>query len=243
MTNGSEMDDSSGTVVAAQPRPEVVVRTVWEVNGTSWSTLTRTNYGDWSMTLKVKLRVRRLWNVVDKGTDNKEDDMSALKAILTAVSAEYRKSLGTKSSTKETWEAITMMHVGFDRAKKTFINKLKSHGITIDEEEAVSKYLHSMLAKYIQITLSIQTMLDLFTLTIEDVTGHLRVVDKRLEQATATKYSSKQLLIEEEWAARRNSRLASSSCGGDGKHRNKASSVKKKQVDPNAYRRCGKIGH
>ena len=33
------------------------------------------------------------------------------------------------------------------------ISKLKSHGVTIDEEEAVSKYLHSVSAKYIQIAL------------------------------------------------------------------------------------------
>ena len=49
-----------------------------EVSGTSWPTLTRTNYGEWSVTMKVKLRARRLWNAVDKGTDNEEDDMSAL---------------------------------------------------------------------------------------------------------------------------------------------------------------------
>ena len=60
MTGGSEMGDSNGTVVAAQPRPEVVVRTVREVNGTSWPTLTRTNYGEWAVTIKVKLRARRL---------------------------------------------------------------------------------------------------------------------------------------------------------------------------------------
>ena len=62
MMNGSEMGDSSGTAVAAQPRLEVVVRTVREVSVTSWSTLTRTNYGEWSVTMKVKLRARRLWN-------------------------------------------------------------------------------------------------------------------------------------------------------------------------------------
>ena len=45
MTGDSELDDSSGTAVAAQPREEVVVRTVREVSGTSWPTLTRTNYG------------------------------------------------------------------------------------------------------------------------------------------------------------------------------------------------------
>ena len=56
MTDGSEMDDSSGAIVAAQPRQEVVIRTVREVSGTSWPTLTRTNYGEWAVTMKVKLR-------------------------------------------------------------------------------------------------------------------------------------------------------------------------------------------
>ena len=107
----------------------------------------------------------------------------------------------------------------------------------------VSKYLHSVPVKYIQIALSIETMLDLSTLTIEDVTGRLRAVDERLEQATATKDSGKLLLTEEEWAARRNSGVASSSRGGDGKRRGKASLEKKKKIDPNAYRRCGKMGH
>ena len=60
MMNGSEMGDSSGTVVAAQPQPEVVARTVREISDTSWLTLTRTNYGEWSVTMKVKLRARRL---------------------------------------------------------------------------------------------------------------------------------------------------------------------------------------
>ena len=85
MTGGSEMGDSSGTAVATQPRPKVIVRMVQEVSGTNWLTLTRTNYGVWSVTMKVKLRARWLWNAVDKCTDNEEDDMSVLEAILTAV--------------------------------------------------------------------------------------------------------------------------------------------------------------
>ncbi|XP_066323313.1 uncharacterized protein [Miscanthus floridulus] len=245
---------------------------VWEVSGTSWPMLTRTDYGEWSVTIKVKLRTRRLWNAVNKVTDIEEDDMSALEAILAVVPAEYNEPLGVKSSAKEAWEAIAVMHVGFDRIKKamaqllkqeyanlkfkdgemvedfslhlqTLINKLKSHGIIIDEEEAVSKYIHSVLTKYIQIALSIKTMLDLSILTIEDVIGHLWAVDEHLEQAIGMKDSGKLLLTKEEWAARRNSeKAASSSHGGDGKRRGKAS-LEKKQVNPNVYRRCRKMGH
>ena len=70
------------------------------------------------MTMKVKLRARWLYNVIDKGTDNEEDDMSALETILAAVPAEYREPLVTKNSAKETWEAIAAMRVGSDCAKK-----------------------------------------------------------------------------------------------------------------------------
>ena len=46
--------------------------------------------------MKVKLRARRLWNAVDKGTDVEEDDMSALEAILTAVPAKYMLSSSSR---------------------------------------------------------------------------------------------------------------------------------------------------
>ena len=60
MTDGLEMGDSSRAVVAVQPRQEVVVCMAREVSDTSWATLTRTNYGEWSVTMKVKLKARRL---------------------------------------------------------------------------------------------------------------------------------------------------------------------------------------
>ena len=111
--------------MAAQPRQEVIVRTVQEVSGTSWPTLTRTNYGEWSVTMKVKLRARWLWNAVDSGTDNEGDDMPVLEAILAAVPAEYREPLGAKSSAKEAWEAIAAMRVGSNHAKKATAQLLK----------------------------------------------------------------------------------------------------------------------
>ena len=56
MMDSSEMGDSSDTVVVAQPRQEVIVRTVRKVSSISWPTLTRTNYGKWAVTMKVKFR-------------------------------------------------------------------------------------------------------------------------------------------------------------------------------------------
>ena len=61
MTDDLEIGDSSSSAaVAAQPRQEFIMRTVPKVNGTSWPTLTRTNYGEWAVTMKVKLRTQQL---------------------------------------------------------------------------------------------------------------------------------------------------------------------------------------
>ncbi|XP_066374702.1 uncharacterized protein [Miscanthus floridulus] len=152
---------------------------VREVSGTSWPTLARTNYGEWAVTMKVKLRSRCLWNAIDKGTDNEEDNMLALEAILTAVPAEYRESLGVRRTLlRRHGRSFAVIRVGSDHTKKamaqllkqeyanlkfkdgesvedsslhlqTLISKLRSHGVTIDEEEAVFKYLHSVPMKYI----------------------------------------------------------------------------------------------
>ena len=43
----------------------------------------------------------------------------------------------------------------FSLRLQSLISKLRSHDVTIDEEETVSKYLHSVPVKYIQITLCI----------------------------------------------------------------------------------------
>ena len=75
------------------------------------------------------------------------------------------------------------------------------------------------------------------------VEGHNKALKAVNLDEPASKSNSDVCSSDLEWAARRNSRVASSSRGGDDKRRGKASSEKKKKVDPNACRCCGKTGH
>ena len=66
----------------------------------------------------------------------------------------------------------------------------------------MAKYLRVVLPRFAQIALSIETLLDLSTLSIEDVTGRLKVVEDHAEAPARAAASVQLLLTEEQWAAR-----------------------------------------
>jgi len=57
-------------------------------------------------------------------------------------------------------------------------------------------------SRFAQIALSTETLLDMSTLSIEDVTGRLKAVEDRAEAPARTTVGGQLLLTEEQWAAR-----------------------------------------
>jgi hypothetical protein len=193
--------------------------------------LTKTNYGDWSVLMEVMMEARYIWDAVDHGMVEHHEDRMAMEAILRAVPADMISSLAIKSSAKEAWDAIKIMRLGGERVRqakrqslmKEFENiefhdgesvadffsrigglvaNLKSLGGKVDEEDAVRKFLRVVPPKYSQIALSIETLVDLSTLSIEDLTGRIIAADDRYEKDIIGGAGGSLLLTEEEWMAR-----------------------------------------
>ncbi|XP_066333625.1 disease resistance protein RGA5-like [Miscanthus floridulus] len=60
-----------------------------------------------------------------QGTNDEEEDCSALEAILAAVPPEYREPLGSKDSAKEAWDTLKAIRVESDRARKAKAQQLR----------------------------------------------------------------------------------------------------------------------
>jgi hypothetical protein len=85
--------------------------------GMSWPMLTKENYHEWSLLMKVKLQARQLWEAVHIGGISYDNDRRVLEALCTAVPTELGTSLTNKATAKLVWEAIVVARVGRDRVR------------------------------------------------------------------------------------------------------------------------------
>lgn len=83
----------------------------------------------------------------------------------------------------------------------------------------VKKFLFCMPERYVQIAMSIETLLDLKTMSLEELIGRLRAAESRYalgSGGTSSAAGGQLLLTEEEWEARRKQRQQGQSSGGGG---------------------------
>ncbi|KAI4331133.1 hypothetical protein MLD38_029350 [Melastoma candidum] len=183
-----------------------VINKSWENDGAvHFPPLTRTNYADWAILMKVQLQAQGLWDVVEDGPGDHREDRRAMSVLLRAVPPELIRTLGSKETAKEAWDTLRIMRVGVERVREAkaqtrrvefenlafkdgegveafgirltaIVNDLEMLGDPVSEHMAVLKFLCSVPRVYKQMAMAIESLVDLKTLSIEELTGRLLVV-------------------------------------------------------------------
>ena len=73
---------------------------VYRDPGGRWPQLTRANYHDWSLLMKVKLQAQGLWDAVRYGNVDYDEDRRALEALCAAVPPEVGASIANNPTAK-----------------------------------------------------------------------------------------------------------------------------------------------
>jgi hypothetical protein len=74
--------------------------------------------------MKVKLKARGLWKVVDSGGEDTQEDMMALDVLASVVPPEMVAAVASKDTAKATWDAIKTMQIGDDRVQASTAQQL-----------------------------------------------------------------------------------------------------------------------
>jgi hypothetical protein len=164
-------------------------------------------------------------------------DRLAMSALLHSVSKEMWTTLGAKKTVKEAWDAVKSMRQGADRVKESHAQKLlqefenirfkngelidefglrinslaknlRGLGEVVDETRVVKKILRVLPKQYNQIAVSIETLLNINNLTVEELVGRLRAAEDRLNADTIVEKTEKLFLSEDQWFAKYRHRLA-----------------------------------
>jgi hypothetical protein len=157
--------------------------------------------------MRIRLQVQHMWEAVRYGDADYYEDQRALDALIAVIPPEMQFSFSMKQTTKEAWDTITVARISSDRARKTtlqahckewenlafkpgedvdgfalrlntLLQKMVQFGDdSYDKERTIEKLFRCIPEKYKHIARSIMSLLDLSTISIEEVIGHLKVID------------------------------------------------------------------
>jgi hypothetical protein len=159
--------------------------------------------------MKVKLKARALWSVIENGGTYQQEEMMALDALCSAVPPKMVLTITKKEKAKEAWDAIATMRVGDDRVKKAMAQQLRQKfdlttfddgetikdyvlrlssilttlGKEVKDSEIIMKMLRSLLPHFKQIMIAFKTLLAMSTMSVADLTGRLKEAEEAFEEA------------------------------------------------------------
>ncbi|WVZ88093.1 hypothetical protein U9M48_034646 [Paspalum notatum var. saurae] len=190
--------------------------------------LTKTNYPEWVVMMRINLQAQGLWRAIDPGNASYGDDCLALAAIARSVPTEMTTMVGSKETAKAAWDTIKTVRMGIERVRESNAQKLQCDfnnitfkdgesvddfslrisnlasnlrllGDEIQDKEVVKKMMQVILDRLMQVPISIETLLDIGDLSLEEVTGRFRTADERLDaRARAAELGSRLMLTSKE---------------------------------------------
>ncbi|XP_023636038.1 uncharacterized protein LOC111829953 [Capsella rubella] len=186
--------------------------------------LNSTNYTAWAMKMRLLLRVHKVWDTIDPGSTDIDKNDLASALIFQSVSESLMLQLGHLDTTKAVWDAIKTRNLGAERVKEArlqtlmvefdrltmketdtiddFVGKLSeisskatSLGESIEETKIVKKFLKSLpMQKYIQISATLEQVLDLKTTSFEDIIGRIKTYEERISAAEVSQENQGKLM-------------------------------------------------
>jgi hypothetical protein len=187
----------------------------------TFPTLTKTNYTEWAILMSIALQGAGLWEAVDTGGATERQERQALGAILRSVSSDMVTALAARDNAEIAWDMLKTMRIGDNRVREarcqklrkefdamafksgesvedftmqmsSLVSELQSLGDSTTELDAIQKTLRVMPKRYSQMACSIETLLDLSTLSIEELSGRLAAVrqSRTMQVACSSPYKN-----------------------------------------------------
>jgi hypothetical protein len=119
------------------------------VESANWPLLSKTNYTEWALIMKIKLQARNFWEAIKPGDVTLQEDRMTLDATTSAVPQEMLASLAVKATAAEAWEAVRSLQIGSETIWNARAQRLRmefesihfKEGETADDSPCVSAAL------------------------------------------------------------------------------------------------------
>ena len=173
--------------------------------------------------MEVLLGIHGVWDVVDPGSTDAKRNNIVMGLLFQSIPEDLILQIGNLATAKEMWDAIKSRNIGADRVKEARLQTLTSEfeslkmkdtstiddfssklsglatvsatlGGTISQEKLVKKFLTSLPSRFIHIVAALEQVLDLKTITFEDVVGRLKAYEERTKEIGNASDSGEKLL-------------------------------------------------
>nr|CAB3451023.1 unnamed protein product [Digitaria exilis] len=195
---------------------EEAVRVVREIGGLgNWPMLTKENYTEWALVMKIKMKARNLWNAIEPGGCRSDGHGGVPGSEGHRVGSVERAVRKTKAQRlRREFESLKFKK---DESVDDFVVRLSNLVAalsTVDEAMAdrkvVEKLLRAVPKRLATVAVAIEVSANMETLTLEDAGGRLHAAEEREaeddDEEPPMRADGKLYLTEEQWEVRRRER-------------------------------------